>query len=701
MYFQIDKICANDFIMPKKKSTRGRRSGLKKITVDDIKVDDIVEEKPENEKKNVVETEEDGAEDTIIDKNSKNIGIQITNVDNIEELKTENVGFEQIPNISCTQPHAENIGKIEAENDSTTPKNVEKNKINVSPPSQKKIKESNPANPNDNENVEKKKIKNSAKKIPENIEKVIIKKNSASIKTTDHPQKKAIDKISKSNVEDIDKKKKNAESSLDAQEIIKSFDIENSKIILTSTDATEMVSNEKTKNNSIPEQKTGTVKEENIIKEVQFSVDISVCDLPKLSSDTKVSENENIAVTSAVAEGNTGSDIEILEEVEEAFIDRESDDEVQYIDEEAAEEKEQELYSLLEGTDNDNSQKADDKDEDSADDKDEDIADDKVEVSKAIDNRRDSKKSSTEQTNFEEISEGSMDPLEQSEIIEAISDTEMLLDNIEEDKGRNRNEDAVENLEQVFLVTQGDSKFIDKENDYISDTSLCGDDDDEKNNLSLEEISDDEIESSKRKAISDNMKKEKSNQDGKPSESVDSKKSENFQSKKRDNEDSLNKENESERPAKKAKINVAETELKPKKRNTSLDSAAFFTNISPSTGRQAVKPEKSQLISNQDKNKQDKADNQDSSKPDYRQASISTQTLSVPKRGKIVQCSIAPLSGSFFNKQKNLQSSKLLDVYKDQLPASILDIFQKVTSMDKPDTGKNKNIQCFFFSLKI
>uniref|UniRef100_A0A2C9JRB5 Uncharacterized protein n=1 Tax=Biomphalaria glabrata TaxID=6526 RepID=A0A2C9JRB5_BIOGL len=449
----------------------------------------------------------------------------------------------------------------------------------------------------------------------------------------------------------------------------------------------------------------------------------------------------------------------------------EDEEEIQYIDEEA--EEEQQVSDVLEGTNNARSEELTTslgigtKDSQLFGDKAKNefstnlprlgVVDSTVVCSESKkDNPNSAYKSKTletESSKFEEISEGSIDQAEQEEVINDMTDviitgvtfksreskSKLSKSHFPSRKKRVPYSEA-ESLEEVFFATENDDLKMpaeDKDNDDISDSSFS---DHVGTNLSLEEISDDDLEPSKKRrkslgpSLDKNVSHEKADsanrslQDSLSKSELKSEKGNEIHvdSNKRpaSNEDgeaaASKRQKLSEEKDGRSIVDSGETKSEQVKERDSVDmklKADSQDKIEEATSAAALgekfkREERSPTETSKLRNlsggrvssqpsKQDQYDSKDKAPtsrdyPDprhrYEMVNCSTQTESKILKGKIVQCNISPIDPYFHSVQVDrkaedkFQSSKLLHKFRHLLPSSIPNtIFSAITSV-KPAT---------------
>ncbi|KAK7004027.1 hypothetical protein BgiMline_005521 [Biomphalaria glabrata] len=449
----------------------------------------------------------------------------------------------------------------------------------------------------------------------------------------------------------------------------------------------------------------------------------------------------------------------------------EDEEEIQYIDEEA--EEEQQVSDVLEGTNNARSEELTTslgigtKDSQLFGDKAKNefstnlpclgVVDSTVVSSESKkDNPNSAYKSKTletESSKFEEISEGSIDQAEQEEVINDMTDviitgvtfksreskSKLSKSHFPSRKKRVPYSEA-ESLEEVFFATENDDLKMpaeDKDNDDISDSSFS---DHVGTNLSLEEISDDDLEPSKKRrkslgpSLDKNVSHEKADsanrslQDSLSKSELKSEKGNEIHvdSNKRpvSNEDgeaaASKRQKLSEEKDGRSIVDSGETKFEQVKERDSVDmklKADSQDKIEEATSAAALgekfkREERSPTETSKLRNlsggrvssqpsKQDQYDSKDKAPtsrdyPDprrrYEMVNCSTQTESKILKGKIVQCNISPIDPYFHSVQVDrkaedkFQSSKLLHKFRHLLPSSIPNtIFSAITSV-KPAT---------------
>ncbi|KAH9492810.1 hypothetical protein Btru_024773 [Bulinus truncatus] len=430
------------------------------------------------------------------------------------------------------------------------------------------------------------------------------------------------------------------------------------------------------------------------------------------------------------------------------------DDEVQYIDEEA--EEEQQLTGVMESSTGDKGSHINDMPNTELD-LSTNISDEsKTEKSILVKFSDSAAKAATleaESSKFEEISEGSIDQTEQDDLInEESADVEItgVSFNSKENISQFPQSDfqlvkshvpysAAESLEEVFFATENDDLKIpaeDKDNDDISDSSFS---DNGRTNLSLEEISDDDLEPSKkrRKSVGLMHQKRENISDTKRSlRDIQSKTEPKLLKGNEISEDSNKRlasaEEDEARITKRLKLseekdaapvndlslakNDVEVNVEQVKERNSVDlklktenldktdeisSSAVFggkskkddkspTEVSKYGGKITAQTSKHDHYDGKDKI----PSGRDYIEPRRRYELIhsSTQTEAKVLKGKIVQCNINPID-QYFESVKlfgamegKFECSKLLKKFKHLLPSSIpVKIFTDITSV-KPAT---------------
>ncbi|GFR78429.1 hypothetical protein ElyMa_002262200 [Elysia marginata] len=352
-----------------------------------------------------------------------------------------------------------------------------------------------------------------------------------------------------------------------------------------------------------------------------------------------------------------------LMEAEVAKGDGSDREEVQYVDEEADEE--QNLLDIISSDQN------------------------KSSVEEKMDDKM---KQNLINSKFEEISEGSINQADQEEVLnESFSDVEIIGESFGSQqkkiftksvKQRLRDKEA-ESLEEVFFATENDHSKVtaeDKDNDDISDGSLS---DHEKANMSLEEISDDDVDvSKKRKSLGSSY----NDNDEKPKKVEESRVADDSKPEVRSTPDKagdeISEEKQSNNESKKssqgtetnAAVNSSDKE-KPLQKSTTV--------LSTKAGRKRVdqKEETAGHLSKPHSQKVSKASlktlTTGSANKNVMTDSTS-QTAPHQMKGKIIQCTINPIQPvhkpamvetDFFAKGK--LSSKFLDEFCEKLPFSI------------------------------
>ena len=328
---------------------------------------------------------------------------------------------------------------------------------------------------------------------------------------------------------------------------------------------------------------------------------------------------------------------------------------------------------------------------------------------------------------FETISDGSIDKMEQDEIIEMDDDGEDK--NISETEPSNSQDDKLRNepesLEEVFFATENanntDEVILveDKDNDEISDASLVDD------QLSLEEISDDDLDTSRVKkrrksGLQTPEKKsaeaDKDKDDVKIDATTEPKKDDDVKdekSRKRslsEKADSTEKEN-----VKKKKVEDKDDDADKVNTDKSAiggdNEPAFYTGVVGTKAKPKVAPldlptsqstklpKKQKTISPLERQKSlpgDKNYRRKSTRsPHFTETGCQTERTNM--KGKIVQCSINPLSSLSGKPVKHIDSSTsdsrmtsaLYHQYKSLIPSSISgEMFSAITSASLPVQGQ-------------
>lgn len=436
-------------------------------------------------------------------------------------------------------------------------------------------------------------------------------------------------------------------------------------------------------------------------------------------------------------------DVQLLEEKGT----EEEEEDVQYIDEEADEE--QQLFDVM-GTTNDNMIKKDDAQSEAS--------TFENEVKQFLTARSSSSKSKlldNENCTFEEISEGSIGQPEQEEISSETAGDVEVTGVLFQAKSSKDSLPEAESLEEVFFATENDDTKIiaeDKDNDDISDTSLS---DHGGTNLSLEEISDDDLEPSKKRKKSAGLTFDKlqnvqnldtkkpphdtenkvvqeivSEDDRKTSENKVNKRPASFD--KDSIEENVNKKvklsegmNDSDRKPDienmEKLLDHIKTEKEVKKEKSPLNDSKLDNKGSITISSATIS---SEILKNRSTSQTERGQSQNSrherqTSKERRYASrdlpyssrefiekrrryelINTGTQTEPRqlKGKIVQCNINPISVAPLCKElQNVMdikdsSSKLFEKMKDLLPSSIPEkIFKDITSSVPTETGKAIN----------
>ena len=308
---------------------------------------------------------------------------------------------------------------------------------------------------------------------------------------------------------------------------------------------------------------------------------------------------------------------------------------------------------------------------------------------------------------FEEISEGSINQAEQEEVLnESFSDVEIIGETFVSQKKKvykksekqTQGKEA-ESLEEVFFATENDySKVMaeDKDNDDISDDSLS---DHENANMSLEEISDDDVDVSKKKKSCEPSKNESEEKSKQAAESgptaqvedttAEAKKSslDESEDKKSEGKDTSKEESKRSSPSADTSMVAQATDKDGSSLFTSKDpenDAVYFTNICGS--KKVEKEEASTPITKPSSRNLSKTSPGESQRGcsdlPQKKAMVNSacQTATHRMKGKIVQCSINPIKSMEALWKKNT-SSKFLDQFREKLPFSIPgDIIADITS---------------------
>ena len=302
-------------------------------------------------------------------------------------------------------------------------------------------------------------------------------------------------------------------------------------------------------------------------------------------------------------------------------------------------------------------------------------------------------------TKFEEISDESIN--EEEEQMEAIIEMESEGQEIGEKSSehitavlKDKNNEA-ESLEAVFLATENDNGLVsveDKDNEYISDASLSVD-----NDLSLEEISDDESDVSRtkkrRKSIVQTPEKKDTDSSSLKDETSEVKKdigTDNINTKKR----SLSEKEEIDVEAKKIclpseeKTPTTDTEIK----TTDSNDAAFYTGVCGKAKVIVPVPKKNKIVK---KNPvKSRSLSTEKAKKEFKEVSCQSQKINM--KGKIVQCSINPVKPSLnysYSRVCTFQYQK----FKSKIPASISEqVFCAVTSAAEPAKGKSFDLTIYY-----
>ncbi|GFO04227.1 hypothetical protein PoB_003073200 [Plakobranchus ocellatus] len=315
---------------------------------------------------------------------------------------------------------------------------------------------------------------------------------------------------------------------------------------------------------------------------------------------------------------------------------------------------------------------------------------------------------------FEEISEGSIDEAEQEEVFhESFSDVEIIEEptttqnTISDDKvpkkthnssdaktpKKTQNSKRAESLEEVFFATENNFKLSshDKDNDEISDASLS---DHENTNMSLEEISDDDVEVSK--------KKKKQSEPIKPTENTSPQSSLNVFAKESKSESKSSQEKACAESLKSTEIKPVDFKDSPSVKESTETDAAL--GGSEKQKMSSERPKGQNASAKRTEKKQDSygytskvkddnlyersASNRSGIAPQRKHSALlskqrsavdcSSQTEPRQMKGKIVQCNInrikssrTPVSESRDGSCEKIASAKFLDQFKEKLPYSI------------------------------
>lgn len=326
---------------------------------------------------------------------------------------------------------------------------------------------------------------------------------------------------------------------------------------------------------------------------------------------------------------------------------------------------------------------------------------------------------------FEEISEGSIDQDQEELIAEPISDVEIIGESFKAKKV-SKNDDAseentkprykeAESLEEVFFATENDDLKItaeDKDNDDVSDTSLSNHAD---ANLSLEEISDDDLEPSKKRKKSGLTPVKADKAEEKTAQDIDTKSVEKSEVKPNQKSMSVQKrpandegENTESSSNKRLKTTneTKDGEGTPSRNENDVMSDAKKDGKKPQakeidTFQTRSVPHNRNLSQSSKNGRQESRERAISSRDsverkkrhEYELVSTMSQTEPRQLKGKIVQCNINPVRAVPEQPERisenNRVESRLLTKFRKQIPSSIPEkIFLAVTSLHPPQLSK-------------